>query len=55
MTDYENKTIRKNFLLPGSLDEELRRVSFEKHMSQNEIVNKALRAYLKRFNTNKED
>ena len=45
----ENKTIRKQFLFTSSMTSKLKKVSEIRGESQNEIVNKALAAYLSRF------
>lgn len=44
-----NRSIRKAVLINPDQDEKLRKVSAEKGISQNEIINKALDAYLARF------
>jgi len=46
----QNRDVRKNFLITGELNQKLQDVAKRKYMSQNEIVNKALESYLKRFN-----
>ena len=49
MSALVNRTIRKAVLISPDKDEKLRRISEEKNLSQNEIINKALDAYLTRF------
>ena len=44
-----NKSVRMNILITEELKEKLVEVSEKKGMSMNEIINKALSAYLKRW------
>ena len=44
-----NRSVRKQFLLTEEDNTKLQRVSEITGLSQNEIVNKALSAYLKRY------
>ena len=44
-----NRSIRKAVLITPEQDDKLRKVSEDKKMSQNDIINKALDAYLARF------
>ena len=44
-----NKSVRMNILITEELREKLLEVSEKKGMSMNEIINKALAAYLKRW------
>ena len=44
-----NKSMRMNILITEELKEKLVKVSEKKEMSMNEIINKALAAYLKRW------
>ena len=44
-----NKSVRMNILITQELKEKLLEVSDKKGISMNEIVNKALAAYLKRW------
>lgn len=44
-----NKSVRMNILITEELKEKLIEVSVKKEMSMNEIINKALAAYLKRW------
>lgn len=46
----ENRNIRKMILIPESTDAKLKELSETKGWSQNEIINRSLEAYLKRFN-----
>lgn len=45
----ENRNVRKAILITDTQNEKLQKVSNEKGLSQNEIFNKALDAYLARF------
>lgn len=42
--------IRKQFLISEEMNDKLKLVADQKEESQNEIVNRAISAYLKRFN-----
>lgn len=44
-----NRSVRKAVLITPEQQEKLLKVSEEKGLSQNEIINKALDAYLARF------
>ena len=44
-----NKSVRMNILITEELKEKLVEVSDKKGMSMNEIINKALASYLKRW------
>lgn len=44
-----NKSIRMNILITQEIKEKLVEVSEKKEISMNEIINKALSAYLKRW------
>ena len=44
-----NKSVRMNILITQELKEKLVEVSNKKEMSMNEIINKALSSYLKRW------
>lgn len=45
-----NRTIRKQFMITEELNDKLMYIASGRCESQNEIVNRALSAYLKRFN-----
>ena len=45
----KNKSVRMNILITEELKEKLVEVSDKKGMSMNEIINKALASYLKRW------
>lgn len=45
----QNREKRKSVLLTEQMNKDLERVSREKNISQNEIITRALSAYLKRF------
>lgn len=45
-----NRTIRKQFMITQELNDKLMYIAAGRCESQNEIVNRALSAYLKRFN-----
>ncbi len=45
-----NRTIRKQFMITQELNDKLMYIASERCASQNEIVNRALSAYLKRWN-----
>lgn len=49
MAAVVNRSVRKAVLISPEQDEKLRKVSEDKRISQNEIFNKALDAYLARF------
>lgn len=49
MNVIENRSVRKAVLITPNQQEKLLKISEEKHLSQNEIINKALDAYLARF------
>ena len=49
MNNNNNKSVRMNILITQELKEKLLEVSDKKGISMNEIVNKALAAYLKRW------
>lgn len=49
MITVVNRSVRKAVLISPEQDVKLRKVSEDKKISQNEIVNKALDAYLARF------
>lgn len=44
-----NRSVRKAVLITTEQQEKLVKISKEKNLSQNEIINKALDAYLARF------
>ena len=44
-----NRSVRKAVLITPDQNTKLEKVSKEKNLSQNEIINKALDAYLARF------
>lgn len=44
-----NRSIRKAVLITPESDEKLKKVATDKNLSQNDIINKALDAYLARF------
>jgi hypothetical protein len=44
-----NRSIRKAVLITPEADEKLKKVATDKNLSQNDIINKALDAYLARF------
>ena len=44
-----NRSIRKAVLITQEADEKLKKVANDKNLSQNDIINKALDAYLARF------
>lgn len=45
-----NRTIRKQFMITEELNDKLMYIASARTESQNEIVNRALSAYLKRWN-----
>lgn len=45
-----NRAIRKQFMITEELNDKLKYIASSRSESQNEIVNKALSAYLKRWN-----
>lgn len=45
-----NRAIRKQFMITEELNDKLKYIATGRCESQNEIVNRALSAYLKRFN-----
>lgn len=45
-----NRAIRKQFMITEELNDKLKYIASGRSESQNEIVNRALSAYLKRFN-----
>jgi predicted transcriptional regulator len=45
-----NRAIRKQFMITEELNAKLKYIASSRSESQNEIVNKALSAYLKRWN-----
>ncbi len=45
-----NRAIRKQFMITEELNDKLKYIASGRCESQNEIVNRALSAYLKRFN-----
>ena len=47
--ELNNRSVRKQILLTEASADKLKRVSASKNLSQNEIINKALDAYLARF------
>lgn len=47
--NIKNRNIRKQFLLDEDTASKLKFISLTKATSENEIVNKALNAYFKRF------
>ena len=49
MSAVLNRSVRKAVLITPEQQEKLLKVSEEKNISQNEIINKALDAYLARF------
>ena len=51
----KNRNIRKQFLLDEDTASKLKFISLTKATSENEIVNKALNAYFKRFKVTKND
>lgn len=44
-----NRSVRKAVLITPKQQEKLKRVADDKGLSQNEVINKALDAYLARF------
>ena len=44
-----NRSVRKALLITPEQDEKLKKVAADKNLSQNDIMNKALDAYLARF------
>lgn len=44
-----NRSVRKAVLITPQQQEKLKRVADDKGLSQNEVINKALDAYLARF------
>lgn len=52
---YEKRNKRKQFLFPESLIQKMESICNDKGMSQNELVNKSVESYLKRFNFKHED
>lgn len=44
-----NRSVRKAVLITPEQQEKLKRVADDKGLSQNEVINKALDAYLARF------
>ena len=44
-----NRSVRKAVLITPEQNEKLQKVATEKNLSQNDIINKALDAYLARF------
>lgn len=49
MTAVLNRSIRKAVLITPEADKKLKKVATDKNLSQNDIINKALDAYLARF------
>lgn len=49
MSAVLNRSIRKAVLITPEADEKLKKVATDKNLSQNDIINKALDAYLARF------
>lgn len=47
--ELKNRSVRKQFLLDEDTNSQLKFISLTKQVSQNEIVNKALKSYIKRF------
>ena len=45
-----NRTVRKQFMITQELNDKLMYIASARTESQNEIVNRALSAYLKRWN-----
>ena len=50
MDNFEPRSVRMQVLITPSADAKMKAVSENKHISKNEIINKALNAYLARFN-----
>lgn len=46
---YEKRNKRKQFLFPESLIQKMESICNDKGISQNELVNKSVECYLKRF------
>lgn len=46
---YEKRNKRKQFLFPESLIQKMESICNDKGISQNELVNKSVESYLKRF------
>lgn len=53
--EIKNRSIRKQFLLDEDTNSQLKFLALTKKISQNEIVNKALISYFKRFKVSKDD
>lgn len=49
MNILNNRSVRKQILLTEEDNEKLKRVAEHTKLSQNEIINKGLTAYLKRY------
>lgn len=49
MDTLENRNVRKMILITPSLAEKLKKVSQMRNQSQNDLVNKGVESYLKRF------
>ena len=49
MDTLENRNVRKMILITPSLAEKLKKVSKMRNQSQNDLVNKGVESYLKRF------
>ena len=47
--ELKNRSVRKQILLDEETDSQLKFLALNKQVSQNEIVNKALKSYFKRF------
>lgn len=50
MNVLNNRSVRKQILLTEEDNEKLKKVAEHTKLSQNEIINKGLSAYLKRYN-----
>lgn len=55
MAVLKNRTVRKQFLLDEETNSKLKMIALSAQTSENEIVNRALNAYLCRFNTKKKE
>lgn len=55
MSILKNRTVRKQFLLDEETNSKLKMVALSAQTSENEIVNRALNAYLCRFKKKKDD
>ena len=49
MPELINRSVRQSVLLDPETKEKLREIAFRNNLSENEIINRALATYLKRF------